>query len=252
MDTNTDNTDTKALFIEAKRLYDAREYVQALPKLQSLLEHEPDNVPALIWSADILCEFRHWEKSLSVAQHALAIEPKNPLLLSLMSKVLHHLSDFDGSVRYAKRAYKLAPTSRVALKCYVSALTFTKDFAAIAKIAPRLLATKDIEGDNIAAVAFQYISKIPESIRALRAGIRRFLATTKSPPPRNPRGMRQWSVPNKLCLESRACSIPLACPFASRMAHCLESIAMAICCPAILMSTSCSLGAWSASGSRAS
>ena len=180
MDTNTD---TKALFIEAKRLYDAREYVQALPKLQSLLEHEPDNVPALIWSADILCEFRHWEKSLSVAQHALAIEPKNPLLLSLMSKVLHHLSDFDGSVRYAKRAYKLAPTSHVALKCYVSALTFTKDFAAIAKIAPRLLATKDIEGDNIAAVAFQYISKIPASIRALRAGIRRFLATTKCPPP---------------------------------------------------------------------
>ncbi|MBD5166243.1 MAG: tetratricopeptide repeat protein [Helicobacter sp.] len=119
MDTNTDNTDTKALFIEAKRLYDAREYVQALPKLQSLLEHEPDNVPALIWSADILCEFRHWEKSLSVAQHALAIEPKNPLLLSLMSKVLHHLSDFDGSVRYAKRADKPCRPQMLCLRPYV-------------------------------------------------------------------------------------------------------------------------------------
>jgi tetratricopeptide (TPR) repeat protein len=101
--------DTKALLQEAKTIFEAQKFDEAIAKLNPIIEREPSNEEALTYRARAFIILKKVPEASADADKILTINPKNTFALNVRGMVKGANKDFKGAVADFTQAVTLDP-----------------------------------------------------------------------------------------------------------------------------------------------
>ena len=109
------NPDTNVIK-ELKKLYLAKDYVQAKKRLVILVKSYPDSSQLLSMLAVIFHNQGDFDEAIKYYEKSIKIDPKNPDTLSNFGSTLYKKHKFEDALSYFQKAIKQKPDHVLALE----------------------------------------------------------------------------------------------------------------------------------------